>query len=303
MKHQICRNCGQRVAGNYCANCGQKNNVGRLRWGAIFDGFTSTFLGDGAISFETRNARYGIIYTLWALVLHPGRVVSEYLEGCRRKYFNPITLLVLLSTFYALLNACIGNEKSPELAIDEGPVHYIRTMIEYSVNHPIMWYLPQLPFIALVFKWFFRKRVDFLYVEYLYIGVFSSLFALMLLIVRIPLESFAPNLAGITALLSFAAYAVFSVALYRSLFLIGRMRALWNWVAVMLLGNLSFYVVICLLLTLVFSLFAFVSPEHFEQTIDILGNQKAIQTDAALHDALQGIRDALQEGADSLRTE
>lgn len=52
--------------------------------------------------------------------------------------------------------------------------------------------LLMLPFYALAMKTVFRRRSDLKYVEYLYIGIFLSVFEITLMILALPAELFIP---------------------------------------------------------------------------------------------------------------
>lgn len=191
MSNQICRNCGHTVEGLYCSNCGQKNDVERLKWSSLADNFLSTFVGDGAIGERRSNIRYGFLQTILVTVIHPGQTVTEYLEGHRRKYFNPVTILLMLSGFYALIGVFFG-------LIDDTPKpssnvlgEYVNLLMAYAQSHPAMIYLLLLPFTALAYKWVFRKRSDLRYIEFAYIGIFAAIFSVILVFLELPFRSAA----------------------------------------------------------------------------------------------------------------
>lgn len=90
----ICPNCGSEIEARFrfCSSCGQKSGVRRLNmhdiWHDLFHAFTHT--------------DKGILFLVRELVLRPGRVAREYVDGKRKKYFNPFSFLVIVvavSTF------------------------------------------------------------------------------------------------------------------------------------------------------------------------------------------------------------
>lgn len=89
-----CLNCGQPLAGRYCASCGQEDHplavaLPRL----ILD-----FLSD-AFQFDAR-----IWHTLGLMLFHPGRLTSEYLAGRRQRYIPPVRLYLFVSiVFFVIL--------------------------------------------------------------------------------------------------------------------------------------------------------------------------------------------------------
>ncbi len=87
-----CRNCGTRVERRFCTNCGQ---LGADFHRPIWDLVTSS-IGD-MFAFDGRLWR-----TLPALMLRPGRVTRDYIEGRRARYVPPFRLFLLTSVIFFL---------------------------------------------------------------------------------------------------------------------------------------------------------------------------------------------------------
>lgn len=90
----VCENCGYEFQLNYCSNCGQKN-IGRLS----FSYFVHIFLGS---VFHLHGGK-GLFVTLYKLTFSPHKVVYEYLNGKRAKYYNPASLYIIFTGLYFLL--------------------------------------------------------------------------------------------------------------------------------------------------------------------------------------------------------
>ena len=94
-----CLNCGQEVEARFCSHCGQENlelhdSVFRLILHYIQDMF----------SYDNR-----LWHTLKNLVLKPGRVAREYMDGKRRQNLEPIRFYVFASSvFFLLLFFAVG---------------------------------------------------------------------------------------------------------------------------------------------------------------------------------------------------
>ncbi|WP_068070708.1 DUF3667 domain-containing protein [Novosphingobium lentum] len=78
-----CLNCGTALVGSHCHACGQAAHVHRTL-GAFFHD-----LAHGVFHFEGKIWR-----TLPQLVLHPGRMTREYVDGRRAAYVSPIALFL-----------------------------------------------------------------------------------------------------------------------------------------------------------------------------------------------------------------
>ena len=91
--HTVCADCGAEVTGNFCSNCGQAAHVHR----------TLLHLGEellhGVMHFDGRFWR-----TLPLLIINPGRLTREWVQGKRTRYVSPLAmfLFTLFVMFFAL---------------------------------------------------------------------------------------------------------------------------------------------------------------------------------------------------------
>lgn len=89
----VCTDCGAETEGRFCANCGQPTHVHR----------TLLHLGEellhGVMHFDARIWR-----TLPLLILNPGRLTREWVQGARTRYVSPLALFLftLFVTFFIL---------------------------------------------------------------------------------------------------------------------------------------------------------------------------------------------------------
>jgi Protein of unknown function (DUF3667) len=83
--HHVCANCDAPLAGNFCANCGQKAHVHRslLHVGEEFL--------HGITHFDGKAWQ-----TLPLLVFRPGKLTRDYIEGRRARYIAPVPLFLLV---------------------------------------------------------------------------------------------------------------------------------------------------------------------------------------------------------------
>lgn len=91
--HTSCADCGAEVSGDFCSNCGQAAHVHR----------TLLHLGEellhGVMHFDGRFWR-----TLPLLIINPGRLTREWVQGRRTRYVSPLAmfLFTLFVMFFAL---------------------------------------------------------------------------------------------------------------------------------------------------------------------------------------------------------
>jgi hypothetical protein len=85
-----CLNCGTNLRGQYCGHCGQRSR-GRLisLWELISDAFGDLFEVDSRLW-----------QTLVPLVIRPGRLTHDYLQGRRARFMPPFRMYLVLSLIF-----------------------------------------------------------------------------------------------------------------------------------------------------------------------------------------------------------
>ncbi len=85
-----CLNCGTRLRGQYCGNCGQRSRSRLISlWELISDAFGDLF------EFDSR-----LWQTLIPLLIRPGQLTRDYLEGRRARYMPPFRTYLVLSVIF-----------------------------------------------------------------------------------------------------------------------------------------------------------------------------------------------------------
>jgi len=80
-----CRNCGESLHGEYCANCGQRDTtVIRFFPTLLLEAF------EGLFAFDSKTYR-----SLWLLFTRPAFLTKEYLAGRRVRYLAPMRLFII----------------------------------------------------------------------------------------------------------------------------------------------------------------------------------------------------------------
>ena len=107
-KH-VCATCQTEFHGNFCPRCGQKAVIGRYSFKTAFLLFLDVWgLGNR-----------GMFRTIRDLLLRPGYMIRDYLNGMQMAYFPPFKMFFLLIAFLVLVNSglnirmmnTINNEK------------------------------------------------------------------------------------------------------------------------------------------------------------------------------------------------
>lgn len=89
-EHPNCLNCGAELRGQYCGTCGQRarNRLISL-WELLSEAFGDLF------ELDSRLWR-----TLIPLLIRPGRLTRDYLEGRRARYMPPFRMYLVLSVIF-----------------------------------------------------------------------------------------------------------------------------------------------------------------------------------------------------------
>lgn len=98
MESTHCVNCNRQLATDFkvCPECGQKIQIHRFTVSHILHELLHAFT----------HADKGALHLLKELAVRPGIVLQEYiLEGKRKKYFNPFTLLLIILGFSVFMNS------------------------------------------------------------------------------------------------------------------------------------------------------------------------------------------------------
>lgn len=85
-----CLNCGGRLRGQYCGTCGQRSRSRLISlWELISDAFGDLFELDSRLW-----------QTLVPLMIRPGRLTYDYLQGRRARYMPPFRMYLVLSLLF-----------------------------------------------------------------------------------------------------------------------------------------------------------------------------------------------------------
>jgi hypothetical protein len=95
-----CQNCGTPLNGEYCSACGQRHepHIHSLR----------EFISEATESLTHADSR--LWRSLWALMVKPGFLTKEFLEGRRARYLPPFRLYLVLSVMFFLIAAAGGHD-------------------------------------------------------------------------------------------------------------------------------------------------------------------------------------------------
>jgi hypothetical protein len=163
MSEKTCLNCGEIVAREFCAACGQAIATER---------FTFRYLLTKDLAKVVVKVDGGILFTLKLLFTKPGHAVRDYLGGKRVGVTGATTLLFLLASFDAYLRTLWGFELSEGMTTESGR-SLSHAIEDARVNHAQMFFLGFLPLRAAISYVFFR-RAGLRYAEHLVLDAYGT---------------------------------------------------------------------------------------------------------------------------------
>jgi hypothetical protein len=160
MQSTNCLNCGAapKAGDRFCRQCGQKTDTHRLNFNHIWHDLIHAFT----------HADKGIFSLIGQLAYRPGKVAREYVDGKRKKYFNPFTFVMLIVGFASVVLISSGfTSFSKNAAMPNNP---ISPFLDKHINLLI---LVNIPLLALFNRLLFR-RTNTNYSENLVLAAFTS---------------------------------------------------------------------------------------------------------------------------------
>ena len=151
MEHStICKNCNHTFEGKYCNRCGQAANTPDLSLHYIWHD-----IQHGIFHFDN-----GIFYTIKQLLKRPGHSIREFINGKRIHHFKPLSLVVVLATFYGLLyHYLIDNPFGAEpINADGNLIQFYQKAIRWNLDHFAYTALLLVLTTTMASYWVFKKQ-------------------------------------------------------------------------------------------------------------------------------------------------
>lgn len=152
-----CKNCDAATHGKFCSSCGQQVDTHRI---------TIPHLSHELVHAIT-HADKGFLLLLKELVIKPGIIARQYVEGKRKKYFNPLSFVVITTALMAFISYKAGYFEALTFPASkrQPPLPYYRESMEFMVGHgKLLGLVLILPLLAF-FAWIFFKRSRYNFAE------------------------------------------------------------------------------------------------------------------------------------------
>jgi len=151
-----CLNCFRPILEEqkFCSGCGQKTDSHRLNMRHILHDLQHAFL----------HADKGILYLIKEMAYRPGYVALEFVQGQRKKYFNPFSFLVIVVAISTVFMSGF------DLMSVQGRPNVISKFMSKYFNLVIFFTVPLIAF----FTWIFFRKTGKNYSEFLVLAAFTS---------------------------------------------------------------------------------------------------------------------------------
>lgn len=177
----ICKNCGNTFTGNFCNNCGQAAHLPELSLHFVWHE-----IQHGIFHFDN-----GIFYSIKQLLTRPGHTAREFINGKRVHHFKPLSLIVVLATFYGILFHFFINT-TPEVKLETTAGNIVNVY-----EHLNRWYLDHFAYISLMLtliatitSYYVFKKQGYNLVEHLILNAFYVSLILVVTLLIFPLLYF-----------------------------------------------------------------------------------------------------------------
>lgn len=177
-----CKNCDHPLTGKFCSNCGQKADTRSLNWRWLRH----------EVQHSVFHVDRGILFTLKQLFTRPGHTINEYLEGKRKRYFPPISMILIPAAVYSLLMYFFMPDVSGMIASEQSR-KVMETTMRMIKEKYALFELALLPLFSFS-SWLLLRRYGHNYVEHVVINAFLAGQRIVLNVLVLP-----SNLLGLAA--------------------------------------------------------------------------------------------------------
>ncbi len=126
VEQQACLNCGAVLHGTFCSTCGQRVVPPRPSLREL--------LGEAFAEFSGWDGK--LATTLRLLVIRPGQLTVDFLEGKRARYITPLRLYLSVSLVYFVLSAAAPPSAVPSEVAKVGQVGDAKITVGFGGSSP-----------------------------------------------------------------------------------------------------------------------------------------------------------------------
>lgn len=202
-----CQNCTTALVGDYCHTCGQKSLTNRLTVKSVVLDFFHALT----------HADKGFLRLVKTLVRQPGIAAREYVEGKRKRYFNPLTFLVICAAIHFYFTTQTGYFDAVQPPAPEGSIR--QEMNEFMNNNLKAIDIFMLTPLIALYSWLFFRKPRYNLAEHLVLQSFVLGQGLLIrVLIFVPLFVFFPKWAPLNVTVFQLTLLTYLIVAYRQFF-------------------------------------------------------------------------------------
>ena len=160
-----CKNCNTDLSSNFCSNCGQRSSVNKVTFAETFQDFV-----DATFSFNAP-----LIRTTKLLLINPGKLFNDYLNGKRKSYYKPVSFFIITTLIYVIIRSIIDYNPmtTAGVNVDGKILEDAGQFMVKNINNIMFLFVFTLAFFL---KLLFYKRnsfAEFIAISFYAIGVYT----------------------------------------------------------------------------------------------------------------------------------
>lgn len=170
-----CLNCGNSFEGIVCNTCGQHPVQEKLTLKALYRSWRKRRRYDSGM----------LLSTVWQLIIQPGTVISEYLNGKRHRYYNAVNFFLLIGSITAFVTLQFSNFDADEsvrsmegmyasmgIPINTGSAEFGAKYMGWMQSHYNILMMLAVPFMAFT-SWLMDRKRGFSFGEHVILHCYS----------------------------------------------------------------------------------------------------------------------------------
>lgn len=235
-----CRNCGCSCTSRFCPDCGQSVMEKRLDNKTFFIGLLSGL----------SRINQGFLFTAWQLLVHPWKVIRDYLQCRRVRYVAPVSMLIVVCFISAFVSGIISTE-SPGVITDAGTEHVsimyktLMKITDFILNNMIARnltiYVPALVAIPIVYWKVGAGKYNL--AEYFAAMIYMASSFLLFGIIISPVSLFSDTWDSVLEIVY--SITICSLSMYKA-FPVGSMKKRIGYFALYMIVSIAIYLIIIL---------------------------------------------------------
>lgn len=203
---KTCRNCGESSIGHYCPRCGQRMQVYKVTFAETFQELAGALFAVNA----------PLLITVKELIVRPGRLLHNYLNGQRRRYYRPVSFFILTTVLYIVVRSLIGFDpfRNSMIVVEDSQLEgnlltEARNYMIYNINNFLFIFVFTLAIFSKLFYFRRYNLAEYLAISFYLLGIYTLIVTCNMFLVQYLGDNMQP--LGILIMLIYFVYAMCSL--------------------------------------------------------------------------------------------